>query len=110
MTDNGGGGFIAHHVSTANMVVSVRELLDRYVSLVCVYIDSLYLGYPHWDMNPELKCYYLMQSAHWCQELLVLLLKLEKPRKDYAELVAHHIVTLWLIGFVHLHRRCDLFS
>ena len=52
-------------------------------------------------MNPELKRYYLMQTAHWCQELLVLLMKLEKPRKDYAELVAHHFVTLWLIGFVH---------
>jgi acyl-CoA-dependent ceramide synthase len=51
-------------------------------------------------MNPELKRYYLMQAAHWCQELLVLLLKLEKPRKDYAELVAHHFVTLWLIGSV----------
>jgi acyl-CoA-dependent ceramide synthase len=51
-------------------------------------------------MNPELKRYYLMQSAHWCQELLVLLMRLEKPRKDYFELVAHHFVTLWLIGSV----------
>jgi acyl-CoA-dependent ceramide synthase len=59
-------------------------------------------------MNPELKRYYLMQSAHWCQELLVLLLGLEKPRKDYAELVVHHFVTLWLIGSVHFHRRRDL--
>lgn len=54
--------------------------------------------YPHWDMKPELKIYYLMQTAYWCQQLLVLLLKLEKPRKDYQELVAHHFVTLWLVG------------
>jgi acyl-CoA-dependent ceramide synthase len=52
-------------------------------------------------MNPELKRYYLMQAAHWCQELLVLLMGLEKPRKDYVALVAHHFVTLWLIGFVY---------
>ena len=50
-------------------------------------------------MKPELKAYYLTQAAYWCQQLLVLLLKLEKPRKDYKELVAHHIVTLWLIGY-----------
>ncbi|KAG6890558.1 hypothetical protein C0992_000818, partial [Termitomyces sp. T32_za158] len=56
--------------------------------------------YPHWDMTPELKRYYLMQMAYWLQQLLVLVLGLEKPRKDYAELVAHHFVTLWLVGCV----------
>ncbi|KAK2466282.1 hypothetical protein APHAL10511_001924 [Amanita phalloides] len=61
-----------------------------------------WIDYPHWDMNPELKRYYLMQSAYWCQQLLVLLLGLEKPRKDYAELVAHHFVTLWLVGWSYL--------
>lgn len=49
-------------------------------------------------MQPELKAYYLMQTAYWCQQLIVLLLGLEKPRKDYYELVAHHFVTLWLVG------------
>ena len=49
-------------------------------------------------MKPELKAYYLTQSAYWCQQLIVLLLRLEKPRKDYYELVAHHFVTLWLVG------------
>jgi very-long-chain ceramide synthase len=53
-------------------------------------------------MKPQLKSYYLIQSAYWIQQLLVLVLKLEKPRKDYAELVAHHIVTLWLVGYVFL--------
>ena len=54
--------------------------------------------YPHWDMKPELKRYYLMQAAYWCQQFIILILGLEKPRKDYNELVTHHIVTLWLIG------------
>lgn len=55
--------------------------------------------YPHWEMVPELKCYYLIQASYWCQQLIVLLLNLEKPRKDYTELVAHHFVTLWLVGY-----------
>jgi very-long-chain ceramide synthase len=53
-------------------------------------------------MKPELKRYYLMQMSYWIQQLLVLVLGLEKPRKDYYELVAHHIVTLWLVGWSYL--------
>ncbi|KAF8165257.1 longevity assurance proteins LAG1/LAC1 [Crassisporium funariophilum] len=59
-------------------------------------------AYPQWQMTPELKRYYLMQFAYWWQQLLVLVLGLEKPRKDYWELVAHHFVTLWLIGWSYL--------
>jgi hypothetical protein len=51
-------------------------------------------------MTPELKRYYLMQASYWCQQLIVLFFGLEKPRKDYRELIAHHLVTLWLIGCV----------
>jgi acyl-CoA-dependent ceramide synthase len=54
--------------------------------------------YPHWQMTPELKRYYLMQASYWCQQFIVLVFGLEKPRKDYRELVAHHVVTLWLVG------------
>ena len=51
-------------------------------------------------MKPQLKLYYLMQASFWTQQLFVLLLRLEKPRKDYYELVCHHFVTIWLIGCV----------
>ncbi|KAF5390515.1 hypothetical protein D9757_002711 [Collybiopsis confluens] len=64
--------------------------------------DAFWIDYPHWDMKPELKRYYLMQMAYWVQQLLVLILGLEKPRKDYYELVAHHIVTIWLVGWSYL--------
>jgi len=53
-------------------------------------------------MLPGLKQYYLVHSAYWCQQLIVLLLRLEKPRKDHNELVAHHFVTLWLVGWSYL--------
>ncbi|GLB33906.1 putative TRAM, LAG1 and CLN8 homology domains containing protein [Lyophyllum shimeji] len=64
--------------------------------------EYFWIDYPHWDMIPELKRYYLMQMAYWCQQLIVLVLGLEKPRKDYWELVAHHLVTLWLVGWSYL--------
>ncbi|KAJ7276490.1 TLC domain-containing protein [Mycena haematopus] len=65
-------------------------------------LPTWWYHYPHWDMKPELKRYYLMQMSYWCQQLIVLVLGLEKPRKDYHELVAHHIVTLWLVGWSYL--------
>ncbi|PPQ99050.1 hypothetical protein CVT24_003610 [Panaeolus cyanescens] len=71
--------------------------------------SEFWLEYPHWDMKPELKRYYLMQFSYWCQQLLVLILGLEKPRKDYTELVAHHFVTLWLVGQVNLYFHLALF-
>jgi very-long-chain ceramide synthase len=49
-------------------------------------------------MKPELKRYYLMQMAYWAQQLFVLVAGLEKPRSDYYQLVAHHFVTIWLVG------------
>ncbi|KAJ7721214.1 TLC domain-containing protein [Mycena metata] len=53
--------------------------------------------YPHTTLPPSLKRYYLLQTAYWVQQFLVLVLGLEKPRKDYRELVAHHVVTLFLV-------------
>lgn len=47
-----------------------------------------------------MKYYYLLQFAYWLQQYIILVLGLEKPRKDYTELVIHHMVTLWLIGYV----------
>ncbi|TFK55939.1 longevity assurance proteins LAG1/LAC1 [Heliocybe sulcata] len=64
--------------------------------------EYFWIDYPHWDMKPELKRYYLMQFSYWLQQLIVLAFRLEKPRMDYKELVAHHIVTLWLIGWSYL--------
>lgn len=64
--------------------------------------EYFWIDYPHWEMKFELKRYYLMHMAYWCQQLIVLLFGLEKPRKDYYELVAHHVVTLWLIGWSYL--------
>ncbi|WFD33138.1 sphingosine N-acyltransferase [Malassezia sp. CBS 17886] len=62
-------------------------------------LDHLWYQYPHWQMRPEVKLYYLLQFSYWLQQALVMFFRLERPRKDYYELVAHHIVTLWLVGW-----------
>lgn len=58
---------------------------------------AMYEGFPHRTHDPYFKAYYLLQASYWAQQMIVLLLMLEKPRKDFKELVAHHIITLALI-------------
>lgn len=54
-------------------------------------------NYPHKTIFSWMKVFYLGQAAFWTQQALVLVLQLEKPRKDYYELIFHHIVTMALI-------------
>ncbi|OAR00844.1 hypothetical protein LLEC1_04739 [Akanthomyces lecanii] len=59
---------------------------------------GMYETFPHRAHEAVVKFYYLFQAAYWAQQAIVLILGLEKPRKDYYELVGHHIVSLALIG------------
>lgn len=59
---------------------------------------GMYEGFPHKLHEADFKFYYLFQAAYWAQQLIVLVLGMEKPRKDYKELVCHHLVSLALIG------------
>jgi acyl-CoA-dependent ceramide synthase len=58
---------------------------------------AMYEGFPHRTNDGFVKAYYLLQASYWAQQLIVLLLMLEKPRKDFSQLVAHHIITITLI-------------
>jgi acyl-CoA-dependent ceramide synthase len=59
---------------------------------------GMYELFPHRTHGAAFKFYYLFEAAYWAQQALVMILGMEKPRKDFRELVAHHIVTLALIG------------
>lgn len=59
---------------------------------------AMFEGYPHKQHESIFKAYYLLQASYWAQQAIVLLLQLEKPRKDFKELVLHHVVTLTLIA------------
>uniref|UniRef100_A0A060T2S4 ARAD1C35134p n=1 Tax=Blastobotrys adeninivorans TaxID=409370 RepID=A0A060T2S4_BLAAD len=63
------------------------------------YFDTpaFYENYPHKSHEALFKIFYLGQAAFWGQQSVVLMLQLEKPRKDFKELVFHHIVTIALI-------------
>lgn len=58
---------------------------------------GMFDGFPHREHEGLFKAYYLLQAAYWIQQALVLMLMLEKPRKDFKELVGHHIITIALI-------------
>lgn len=59
---------------------------------------GMYYGSPHKTHEAIFKFYYLFQAAYWAQQAIVLVLGLEKRRKDFKELVGHHIVSLALIA------------
>ncbi|KAI1757787.1 TLC domain-containing protein [Xylaria castorea] len=59
---------------------------------------GMYENFPHRTHAADFKFYYLFQAAYWAQQAIVLLLGLEERRKDFKELVGHHIVSLALIG------------
>jgi acyl-CoA-dependent ceramide synthase len=40
-------------------------------------------------MTFGLKVYYLLQASYWVQQFILLAARVEKPRKDFKELVAH---------------------
>jgi very-long-chain ceramide synthase len=58
---------------------------------------AMFEGFPHRSHEGVFKAYYLLQASYWSQQAIVLMLLLEKPRKDFKELVLHHIITLALI-------------
>ncbi|CAG8379700.1 unnamed protein product [Penicillium salamii] len=64
------------------------------------YFDTraMYEDFPHRAHGGEFKAYYLFEAAYWAQQAFVMLLGMEKPRKDFRELVMHHVVTLALIA------------
>ncbi|OXV11027.1 hypothetical protein Egran_01209 [Elaphomyces granulatus] len=59
---------------------------------------AMFEEFPHQEHEAHFKAYYLLQASYWAQQAIVLVLQLEKPRKDFKELVGHHIITLALIG------------
>jgi len=66
------------------------------------WFDTTYFwkGYPHVEMSGLFKWYYLVQLAFWIQQVFVI--NIEKKRKDFAEMLAHHAITISLIYFSYL--------
>ncbi|GBL51669.1 hypothetical_protein [Candidozyma auris] len=58
-------------------------------------IDNLYIGWPHYRMPSLFKKYYLVSIAFWFQQIVVL--NIEKKRKDHVQMLCHHIITVALV-------------
>ncbi|KAJ6515944.1 TLC domain-containing protein [Mycena sanguinolenta] len=57
---------------------------------------SLWVNYPHTPVAGPLKFYYLTQSAFYTHQMLIL--NAEAPRKDHYQMMAHHVITVFLMG------------
>lgn len=58
--------------------------------------DYLWNNYPHTPLSPLLKFYYLAQLGFWIHQLVIF--NLEARRKDYYQMLAHHVVTIVLVA------------
>lgn len=58
---------------------------------------NLFLGWPNHDMSSLFRYYYLFQLGFYIQQLVCLLFVMER-KKDFFELLIHHIVTIALIA------------
>lgn len=76
-----------------------------------LHLEGLWIGWPHQrELSGLMKGYFLVQWAYWTQQLLVV--NLEARRKDYWEMVVHHVIATSLISAsyaYHLHRVGHLF-
>jgi len=53
-------------------------------------------------MSGTFKWYYLVQMAFWTQQIIVI--HIEKQRKDYSQMLTHHIITCTLIAITYIYR------
>lgn len=61
--------------------------------------EFFWTTFPVTELPKLLKVYYLLQFSYWLQQTILLAARVEKPRSDFRELIIHHAVTLWLVGW-----------
>lgn len=67
-------------------------------------LHGLWEGWPFRQVEGIFKWYYLVQWGFWIQQILVV--NIEEKRKDYAQMLTHHIFTTALLflsyGYYHM--------
>ena len=58
-------------------------------------LRALWHSWPTREMSGLAKWYYLVQFAFWLQQIVVV--NIEKRRKDHVQMFTHHIITCTLI-------------
>lgn len=67
---------------------------------------ELWSLWPTREISGQLKWYFLVQLSFWLQQLLAI--NLEKPRKDYAQMFTHHVVTSLLMYVCYAYRYTNI--
>jgi acyl-CoA-dependent ceramide synthase len=96
-------GFVSFSLSLPNyLLYSVESWMiaqSQYIMQSSPYrnlrTEHFYIGYPHIQLKPLTKWYYLVQTSFWFSQIVVL--NIEKKRKDHAQMFTHHIITSILI-------------
>jgi acyl-CoA-dependent ceramide synthase len=58
-------------------------------------VNQLWTDWPVRELDGWFKWYYLVQFAFWLHQIVVL--NIEPRRKDYHQMFAHHIITVYLM-------------
>ncbi|KAM3086832.1 Sphingosine N-acyltransferase lag1 [Clarireedia jacksonii] len=61
---------------------------------------QIWASWPQREMSGTFKWYYLVQLAFWFQQILVI--HIEKRRKDHTQMLTHHIITCSLISVTYI--------
>lgn len=67
-----------------------------YTSPYYLNLAELWTDWPTREISGTMKFYFLTQWAFWLQQLLVV--HIEKQRKDYWMMIVHHVVTIGLVA------------
>jgi hypothetical protein len=67
-------------------------------------LHGIWEGWPLREVDGVFKWYYLVQWGFWIQQILVV--NIEEKRKDYAQMLTHHLFTTALLflsyGYYHM--------
>lgn len=71
-------------------------------------LHGIWDGWPFREVEGVFKFYYLLQWAFYIQQILVV--NIEEKRKDYAQMLVHHIFTaaLLFLSYGYYHMRVGL--
>lgn len=96
MTDH---GIHAVAVRIGQDYANYNNLRAQYINYNSAYWMNLYelwTNFPTREMTSLMKSYYLLQLAFWLQQILVI--NFEKRRKDYFQMLTHHLITSVLLA------------
>ena len=62
----------------------------------------MWSDWPSIEMSGAFKWYYLVQLAFWIQQIQVI--HIEARRKDYIQMLTHHIITSTLLSVAYVYR------